>query len=172
MKPQWKYTIFKTDAGWLCIVGSSEGIRRVTLPRQSCQEAFMEAGEEIKYATQSSRAFKDLAARFSLYYRGGNTKFPDRLDLTGATLFQRKVWQATRLISYGETRSYAWVANRINNPKAVRASGQALGKNPLPVIVPCHRVISSDGKLGGFSGGLDMKRRLLSLEGITGFSIK
>jgi len=74
------------------------------------------------------------------------------------------VWQATRLIPYGETRSYLWVAVQIGKPGAARAVGQALGRNPLPVIIPCHRVIASDGGLGGFTGGLVMKRRLLELE--------
>jgi len=74
------------------------------------------------------------------------------------------VWQATRLIPYGETRSYLWVAVQIGKPGAARAVGQALGRNPLPVIVPCHRVIAADGGLGGFTGGLEMKRRLLELE--------
>jgi methylated-DNA-[protein]-cysteine S-methyltransferase len=77
------------------------------------------------------------------------------------------VWEITRLIPYGETRSYAWVAEQIGQPRAVRAVGQALGKNPLPIIIPCHRVITSNGKLGGFGGGLEMKKRLLSLEAAT-----
>jgi len=90
--------------------------------------------------------------------------FPDRLDLSGATPFQRMVWEATRLIPYGETRSYAWVAGQVNKPGAARAVGQALGRNPLPIIIPCHRVIRGDGSLGGFSNGLEVKERLLHLE--------
>ena len=81
-------------------------------------------------------------------------------------MFQREVWEATRLIAYGEARSYQWVAGQIKKPKATRAVGQALGSNPLPIIVPCHRVLASDGKLGGFTGGLDMKKNLLHLEGL------
>ncbi len=90
--------------------------------------------------------------------------FPDELDLSTATPFQRQVWEKTRLIPYGETRSYSWVAEQIGKPGAARAVGQALGRNPLPIIIPCHRVVASDGKLCGFAGGLGMKRRLLSLE--------
>ncbi|GAH65608.1 unnamed protein product, partial [marine sediment metagenome] len=95
--------------------------------------------------------------------------FPDRLDLSGATDFQRKVWETTRLIPYGETRSYAWVAEQIKQPRALRAVGQALGRNPLPIIVPCHRVVASNGKPGGFTGGIEVKKRLLHLEGAAVF---
>ena len=95
---------------------------------------------------------------------GHKVTFSDQLDLSGATACQREVWAITGLIPYGETRSYTWVAEQIGKPGAVRAVGQALGRNPLPVIVPCHRVLASNGKLGGFSGGLDMKKHLLRLE--------
>jgi len=105
--------------------------------------------------------------RFKTYFRGGKIIFPDELDLSGATPFQRKVWEITRLIPYGETRSYAWVAEQVNNPQAARAVGQALARNPLPIIIPCHRVITTNGKLGGFSGGVETKRRLLQLEAPT-----
>ncbi len=80
------------------------------------------------------------------------------------TRFQKAVWRATAGISYGETRSYAWVAKKIGNPRAVRAVGQALGANPVPIIIPCHRVIGSSGKLCGFADGLGMKKMLLELE--------
>ena len=78
------------------------------------------------------------------------------------------IWQATRSIPHGETRSYAWVAARAGNPLGARAAGQALGKNPLPVVVPCHRVVAADGGLGGFTGGLYLKRKLLALESSNG----
>lgn len=89
-----------------------------------------------------------------------------KMDLGGAgTKFQRKVWRALQRIPYGETRSYAWVAAAIGHPKALRAVGRACGANPLPLIIPCHRVVAANGALGGFSGGLAWKRRLLALEG-------
>ena len=87
----------------------------------------------------------------------------DKLDLDNATAFQRRVWRATQTIPYGQTRSYAWVADQINCNSA-RAIGQALSKNPIPIIIPCHRVIKSDGSLGGFSAGLGLKEVLLDLE--------
>lgn len=88
-----------------------------------------------------------------------------KLDLSGLTPFQKKVLEVVKTIPYGETRSYKWVAERIGNPKAVRAVGQALKKNPYPGIIPCHRVIRSDGKLGGYSKGTQKKKKLLKQEG-------
>jgi methylated-DNA-[protein]-cysteine S-methyltransferase len=78
------------------------------------------------------------------------------------------VWEKTRLIPYGKTRSYSWVAEQMGKPRAVRAVGQALGKNPLPIIIPCHRVIANNERLGGFSGGVEWKRYLLDLEATCG----
>lgn len=80
------------------------------------------------------------------------------------TDFQKKVWRAIQKIPYGQTRSYAWIARQIGKPKAMRAVGQACGANPLPLIIPCHRVVASNGKIGGFTGGLFWKKRLLALE--------
>ena len=150
--------------GWIGILGSAKGLVRVTLPQSSTQEAHQLLGDKVNYAVRDPDSFGDLITRFRVYFIGNEVNFADELDLTGATPFQRQVWEATRLIPYGETRSYMWVAEQIKKPKAARAVGQALSRNPLPVIVPCHRVLSIDGKLGGFSGGLETKRYLLSLE--------
>ena len=91
-------------------------------------------------------------------------KFPP-LDLVG-TDFQKKVWHTLRKISLGRTKSYGEIARAIGQPKAVRAVGGACGANPIPVLIPCHRVLAANGKIGGFSGGLEWKRRLLAREGI------
>jgi methylated-DNA-[protein]-cysteine S-methyltransferase len=102
--------------------------------------------------------------RLRRYFCGNEVVFPDELDLSRATDFQRDVWKATQRIPFGATRSYTWVSKQINKPWAVWAVGQALGKNPLPIIIPCHRVLNLHGSLGGYSGGLEMKRYLLALE--------
>jgi len=165
MTQQLNYIIFNTDMGWLGILSSIKGLLRTTLPQPSVHEVRQLLGNNINYATWSPHLFKDLMERLKVYFGGYRTTFPDsRLDLSRATHFQREVWEITRLIPYGETRSYTWVAEQIKRPKAMRAVGQALSKNPLPIIVPCHRVVASGGKLGGFSGGVKMKRYLLSLE--------
>ena len=88
---------------------------------------------------------------------------PIRID--GGTHFQNEVWQAIRGIPHGEVRSYRWIAEKIGNPKAVRAVGSAVGANCVSIFIPCHRVIRSDGSLGGYGGGIERKRSLLALEG-------
>ena len=88
------------------------------------------------------------------------------LDLSAGTTFQQSVWQALRQIRFGQTRSYGEIARAIGKPKALRAVGGACGANPIPVLVPCHRVLAANQKIGGFSGGLDWKRRLLEREGV------
>ena len=98
------------------------------------------------------------------YFNGNQVNFKSLLDLRIGTIFQRKVWEKISEIPYGELRSYKWIANQIGNPDAVRAVGNAVGKNPVPPIIPCHRVIRSDGKLGGFSSGIPLKKWLLKLE--------
>ncbi len=106
----------------------------------------------------------DLKARLQRYFAGERVAFDDPLDPTVGTPFQRRVWAATREIPYGETRSYRWMACRIGSPGAARAVGQALAANPFPIVVPCHRVIRSDGDLGGFGSRPELKRRLLEME--------
>lgn len=88
------------------------------------------------------------------------------LDLSGGTKFQRSVWAALRKIKVGATQSYREIAAVIGNPKAVRAVGGACGANPIPLLVPCHRVLAANQKLGGFSGGLEWKRKLLAIENV------
>ena len=154
--------------GWIGISGSTKGLLSITLPQPSVHEVHLLLGDSVSRAIWSPQLFDDLMERLKAYFSGHRITFPDKLDLSQGTHFQREVWEKTRLIPYGETRSYAWVAEQIKNPRAVRAVGQALGKNPIPIIVPCHRVVASGGKLGGFGGGLEMKKQLLSLEGSTG----
>ena len=160
------YVIFDTEAGWMGVLGSTAGLLRCSLPQRSAEEAKKLLGDSLNYTTPAPHLFDGLVRRFRDYFVGKKITFPDRLDLSGATAFQRKVWEVTRLIPYGETRSYGWVAGQIQKPDAARAVGQALGRNPLPVIVPCHRVLAGDGELCGFGGGLDMKRHLLRLEAV------
>jgi methylated-DNA-[protein]-cysteine S-methyltransferase len=164
MTEELKYAIFSTKMGWVGILGSREGIRRTTLPQPSAQDARRLLGEPSDYAEPAPNLFQDLRERFQAYFREDKIDFPEKLDLSGATPFQRQVWEVTRLIPYGDTRSYKWVAEQIGKPGASRAVGQALAKNPLPILIPCHRVVNTDGRLGGFSDGLGMKRRLLRLE--------
>jgi methylated-DNA-[protein]-cysteine S-methyltransferase len=167
MGQELRYVTFDTDMGWTGVLCSARGVIRATLPQSSPQEALKRLGDRVKEASWSPESFSDLIERLRSYLSGHKVAFPDRLDLTGATRFQCAVWEAARLIPYGETRSYGWVAGQIGKAGSARAVGQAMGRNPALIIIPCHRVIASDGRLGGFSNGLEKKKRLLRLEGIS-----
>lgn len=106
------------------------------------------------------------ALQLEQYFAGERRDFDIALDLRYGTAFQRQVWEQLRGIAAGTTRSYGAIAKALNNPKAVRAVGAAVGRNPISIIVPCHRVLGSNGALTGFAGGLDRKQALLRLEGL------
>jgi len=158
------YTIFETVMGWVGIVGSPKGLIASTLPKPTSQEVQSCLSKHMNNAVYSPDSFKDLVNRFNEYFNGNHVVFPDKLYLENHSLFKRNVWEAASNIPYGETRSYSWIAEKTGKYKAQRAVGQALGENPLPVIIPCHRVIAANGQLGGFTGGVEMKRRLLQIE--------
>jgi O-6-methylguanine DNA methyltransferase len=99
------------------------------------------------------------------YLAGRRNTFDVPLDLSQGTSFQRQVWRTLQRVPYGKLRSYQWIAARVGGRHYARAVGNAVGANPLPIIVPCHRIVAHDASLGGFSGGLSIKRKLLSLEG-------
>jgi len=107
--------------------------------------------------------FKEAKSQLRAYFNGELKQFDLMLAPEG-TAFQMSVWNALQTIPYGTVTTYQWVADQIGNPKAVRAVGGANGKNPIAIIIPCHRVIGSDGSMTGFGGGLDVKQRLIDLE--------
>jgi len=158
------FTVFQTNKGWMGILASKTGVLAATLPQITRQQALDLLGEKAKQADFSPDALSNLTQRFQDYYSGKKIEFPDALDFSGATEFQKQVWQAAQRIPQGETRSYGWIAKQIGKPRAARAVGQALGKNPFLIIVPCHRVIAGDGTLGGFGCGLPAKKKLLKME--------
>lgn len=116
----------------------------------------LERNEKHPVLLEAKRQLED-------YFAGGTGGFTVPLEFRG-TEFQKKVWRTLMEIPYGETRTYAWLARRVGNPRAVRAVGAANGRNPLSIIAPCHRVVGSGGALTGFAGGLEVKRLLLNLE--------
>jgi len=158
-----KYTVVDTAVGWIVIVSSETGLRRISI-HDSLDAATRDIAMFFPETIDSPVVFGDLAERLKQYTKSKRVTFDDKLDLANATPFQQAVWAATREIPYGETRSYEWIACRIGKPKAARAVGQALNRNPFPIVVPCHRVIGKGGDLTGFSCGLKVKKRLLALE--------
>lgn len=116
---------------------------------------------------ESEAETRPYARELQEYFAGRRRQFSFALDLRG-TDFQKRCWQALLSIPFGETRSYAEIARAVGRPGAFRAVGQANHRNPVAIVVPCHRVITADGRLGGYGGGLDTKRKLLRLEGVEG----
>ena len=156
------YTEFPTPIGTLGIRASDRGLTGIFMEEQRhASEPSERAGWD-----RSDARLAVARAQFEEYFAGTRTAFdlPFDFDGVGGTAFQRRVWAALTEIPYGETISYGELARRIGQPTAVRAVGLANGRNPLPIIVPCHRVIGANGSLTGFGGGIERKRALLDLE--------
>jgi methylated-DNA-[protein]-cysteine S-methyltransferase len=152
------YDIFEHEiVGSLLLVGDEKGLRRIH---------FQSGPQPIKIDPRWGRdalIFIQAKEQLGEYFKGDRRHF--RLNLIPeGTDFQMKVWRVLSKIPYGKLVSYQWVAEKLGNPKAVRAVGGANAKNPLPIVVPCHRVIGKNGSLTGFGGGMDIKRRLIALE--------
>jgi len=145
---------------------SGQGLCRLEFPSGTKQRKRKAGLARPSAPIRAWHAAASKALRLAL--AGQPSKKLPPLDLSGGTDFQRRVWRTLRKIAWGRTWSYAQVAKAIENPKAVRAVGSACGANPIPVLVPCHRVLAANHKLGGFSGGLAWKRRLLVREGNPG----
>jgi methylated-DNA-[protein]-cysteine S-methyltransferase len=152
------YAYLETPIGTLLIAGDAQAVRRVSFPR---------SGKAVKpepgWQASDHGPVGDAIRQLREYFSGRRATFDLPLGPEG-TAFQRTVWRGLQDIPYGATISYGELARRIGNPKASRAVGAANGANPLPIVIPCHRVINADGGLGGFGGGLPIKRALLALE--------
>jgi methylated-DNA-[protein]-cysteine S-methyltransferase len=153
------YMWIESPVGPLRLVGGAAGLAGVLWETQDPSESGFELGREDDRDPVLMQAARELRE----YFAGERREFSVPLDFTG-TEFQNKVWHALRSIPFGETRSYGELAAQIGAPKASRAVGAANGRNPIPIILPCHRVIGSSGSLTGFGGGLPMKKQLLAHE--------
>lgn len=160
--------VFKTAWGWVgveaSVNGSRAGVSRIILPRTSRRAAARALGISGT-ASGLSPLLREAQRQLREFLSGKRRTLDCPMDLSAGTPFQRRVWRKSRAIPYGRVRSYKWLAVRVGGGRHARAVGLALGANPVPILVPCHRVVAHDGALGGFSGGLGMKRRLLALEG-------
>lgn len=159
------YATWKTPVGLSGVAATPKGLCRLIL-RLANEDTFVRTLKEETGAVlkRNAKRFQDVIGQLDLFFRGQLENFDCRLDLGQGTLFQQRVWRQLGKIPYGKTRSYQWLAKAIGQPLACRAVGAANGRNPVPVIIPCHRVIQTNGHLGGFTGGLDLKRILLDLE--------
>lgn len=163
----WRETIFHSPWGWMGIAESSKGIQAIVLPKRSKRAVESELRAQSDGPVQQGASARLETARRQLldYLAGKRDSFDVPLDLSRGTSFQRKVWRTLQRVSYGKLRSYQWIAARVGGRHYARAVGNAVGANPIPIVIPCHRIVAHDASLGGFSGGLPMKRKLLSLEG-------
>lgn len=144
----------QSKIGPLYLVASEQGLKGVYFKRQV---------KAARYNNAANSIIEQTKIQLEQYFQGLRTQFDLPLDLEG-TDFQKKVWMNLLKIPFGKTCSYKELAQKIKSPNASRAVGTANGKNPICIIIPCHRVISADGSLGGYSGGLDKKVKLLAIE--------
>jgi methylated-DNA-[protein]-cysteine S-methyltransferase len=161
------YTTIDSPFGPLLIAATPKGLVRVNLPAYDPEETLEELAAKVSPRVLEAPARLDEARReLDLYFEGRLTEFELPIDwqLTGG--FRGKVQRAINRIPYGQTRTYTDMARSAGNERAVRAAGTACGSNPIPIVVPCHRVLRSGGGLGGYGGGLPMKETLLKLEGV------
>lgn len=144
------------------LLESPLGILYLIFNAASLTEISFEKPAEIlfKKTKHTAKAKKELLE----YFEKGRREFTCKTTFLTGTEFEQKTWNALLHILYGETRTYKWLAEEIGQPHASRAVGQALSKNPIPIIFPCHRIIESDGSIGGYSSGTEIKRRLLEIE--------
>jgi methylated-DNA-[protein]-cysteine S-methyltransferase len=161
-----KYTHFLTESfGRIILVATNFGLSQVIFPDMT-QRKSEEANLAIINAQRDDERFKSVIEILLRYFAGEHVEFTEiPIDLNNCRPFQRAVLNITRQIPYGEVRTYKWIAEYLGKPKASRQVGQALARNPIAIIIPCHRVIGSDGSLTGYGLGLSMKRQLLRMEG-------
>lgn len=155
------YCYYQSPIGRLMLIGKNGVLEELLFPNE-VQDKLIDSGFQ-----HNEKIFEPVLKQLREYFAGKRQHFSLKLSPNG-TEFQHRVWQELCNIPYGQTTSYGEVAARLGNPKGGRAVGMANGKNPIPIIVPCHRVIGKDGSLTGFGGGLDIKRQLLELENQTG----
>ena len=161
--PTMFYTWFDdSPVGRLLLAGTAEHLKYLVFDDGSTKQR---QTLPMEHWEQSERPFRETILQLKAYFNGRLTEF--ELDVAGdGTAFQKRVWKELRGVPYGETVSYGDIAKAIGQPTASRAVGMANGRNPISIIVPCHRIIGSGGKLVGYGGGLDRKTRLLRLEGV------
>jgi len=160
------WSSFTSQIGVVYIASTEKGVCKVSIPGQTKKEfmSWMEHHADGGTITESKRKHKVVVDQLNRYFNRKLVKFNVRLDLVG-TDFQRSVWKELRKIRYGTSISYKDLAKRIGKPKGAQSVGRANGANPLPIIIPCHRVIGSDSRLVGYAAGIKTKEFLLRLEG-------
>ena len=159
--------VLQSPWGWIGISETLKGIDAIVLPKRSKRavESDLHKMGDGPFEPRESSRLEAAQCQLLDYLAGDRKTFDLPIDDSQGTLFQRRVWRVLQRIPYGTLHSYQWIATRVGGRQYARAVGSAVGANPLPIVIPCHRVVGHDASLGGFSGGLPMKRKLLTLEG-------
>ena len=159
--------IFQSSWGWIGIGESARGIAAIVVSNasKSATAASLRKSSNEPWKEAVSPLLCEAKKQLSEYVSGTRRSFDLPLDLTRGTMFQQCVWTRLQTVPYGQLRSYRELASSVGGRRYARAVGGAVGANPLPIVIPCHRIVAHDGSLGGFSCGLWAKRRLLALEG-------
>jgi O-6-methylguanine DNA methyltransferase len=165
MKPEGSffYTAFDSPIGKIFLALTENGLCAVGIGEKEAEFIRLLRGTYNIMPVKNAAAFKGLVRLLKRYLNGERIKIDIPFDLQG-TLFEKKVWKALLKIPYSKTKSYGEIAREIGLPKGARAVGNACGKNPVPIIIPCHRVIAGNGGLGGYTGGIRIKKKLLKIE--------
>lgn len=161
------YSVFLTCAGYVAIISNEKGILELFLPEENYDDVVNKIKKRYPYITEKKdgELFDKIKEKILSYFKEEKVDFSDiPVDLSQYKELTQKVFEIVRTIPFGETRTYRWVAEQLNNTKITRVIGKILNSNKIPIIIPCHRIIKSDGEIGGYSYGLEWKIRLLKIE--------
>lgn len=160
------FVVYESSIGYIAIVSRNGKVVSLDVQGGGMYEARRMISRSHPDATESMASFKTIRTLLDRYLQGRKVDFEIEVDISDLGSFTQMVLNELMEIPHGETRTYGWLAKKVGKPGAARAVGQALKRNPIPIIIPCHRVIRDDGSIGGFSMGVNLKERLLALEGV------
>jgi methylated-DNA-[protein]-cysteine S-methyltransferase len=162
-----EYAFFESQIGTISLASRNKKIIALGIHSKNLYEVKKYLSTLYPDGHESEQSFKTIKLLLNRYLKGAKVDCDVDIDISGESQFMQKVLRELQKIPYGKVRSYLWIGKRLGHAMGARAVGQAVKRNPIPIIIPCHRVIREDGALGGFSLGIEIKKRLLSLEGIT-----
>lgn len=157
------YTSFETVFGILGLIRNKKGLLKICLPNEILSEKGLHQQYPNQELIKDNSKFKHEIKQLNEYFNGDRTNFELDMDLHVSPFYKKALMEVSK-VPYGNTSTYSDIAQKLNSPKAVRAVGSANARNPLPIVIPCHRIVNKNGKLGGYRGGLPMKEKLLKFE--------
>jgi methylated-DNA-[protein]-cysteine S-methyltransferase len=161
-----EYTFFESQIGTISLASRNKKIIALNIHSKNIYEVKKGLSALYPDGKESEQSFKTIKLLLDRYLRGEKVDFDADIDISEESPFTQRVLRELIKIPYGKVRSYLWIGKRVGHAMAARAVGQAVKRNPIPIIIPCHRVIRDNGSLGGFSSGIEIKKKLLSLEGV------